>query len=233
MKWTLNYPFNQYKYIVYNKGINDYYEKKYVIASYNIDNVGRESHTYLYHIIKYYDNLNDIIIFLPGSIELVPKYSKAYLLLILINFHNNAVFQVDLYRPNGVNNDLYDQRIIDYKTSSVKNKEILSSLEINKTNQSQIYPYGKWYDHHFKFDIKNSSYYGIFSISKNDILNHDKQYYIELIKNLDYASNPEEGHYFERSWEAVFYPLKYTYKSKLFTWLTCLLHYRKGYYPFN
>ena len=32
-------------------------------------------------------------------------------------------------------------------------------------------------------------------------------YYMDLIKDLDKSSNPEAGHYFERAWEAVFYPM--------------------------
>ena len=69
LKWTLEYPYNKYKYIVYNKGNNDFFEKKNVINVINLPNVGRESHTYLYHIITNYDNLKDINVFLPGSID--------------------------------------------------------------------------------------------------------------------------------------------------------------------
>jgi len=231
LKWTLDYPFNQYKYIVYNKGINDNYEKSNVVRSYKLNNVGREGHAFLYHIINNYDNLSDIVVFLPGSVDLSYKYIKAYLLLILIKIYNNAVFQVDLYRPNGINNDLYDVRVIDYKTSSNANREILSDKEKYTVTQSKIYPYGKWYNHYFNFNIKNSSHFGIFSISKKDILNHSKEYYLKLIKDLEHSSNPEEIHYFEKSWEAVFYPLNNTIKSRLHTWASCLIHYREGYHP--
>ena len=30
LKWTLEFPFNKFQYIVYNKGNNDNYEQKYV-----------------------------------------------------------------------------------------------------------------------------------------------------------------------------------------------------------
>ena len=53
-------------------------------------------------------------------------------------------------------------------------------------------------------------YYGIFSIDKNDILQHPVTRYEVLIKDLSDHSNPEVGHYFERSWCAVFHPLKNT-----------------------
>ena len=33
LAWTLEFPFNQFNYIVYNKGINDTFEKKKSIKS--------------------------------------------------------------------------------------------------------------------------------------------------------------------------------------------------------
>jgi len=56
-------------YVVYNKdnGLNEYDD--YVINSNSIDlcNVGREGHTYLFHIIKNYDNLKNFEIFVHGD----------------------------------------------------------------------------------------------------------------------------------------------------------------------
>ena len=39
-------------------------------------------------------------------------------------------------------------------------------------------------------------------------------YYEDLIKGLSDHQSPEEGHFFERSWAAVFHPLKETYIIK-------------------
>ena len=49
------------------------------------------------------------------------------------------------------------------------------------------------------------------SINKKDIYNHEKQYYYKFMKSLEGAINDELSHYFEKSWEAIFYPLKNTY----------------------
>lgn len=56
--WVSN--LNQ-KYIIYNKGME--------IPYYNIklDNIARESYTYLTHIINNYDNLSDYTVFLQGN----------------------------------------------------------------------------------------------------------------------------------------------------------------------
>ena len=61
LKWTLSYPFNKYKYIVYNKNPdNDDYEKQNVIKTIDIKNQGKCDHTYLYHVVHNYDSLKDI-----------------------------------------------------------------------------------------------------------------------------------------------------------------------------
>ena len=73
LSWTTEFPFDQYKYIVYNKGNNDNFEKKNVSEVINLLNVGRCDHTYLYHIVKNYDNLSSILIFLPGSLNMKKK----------------------------------------------------------------------------------------------------------------------------------------------------------------
>jgi hypothetical protein len=50
--------------IIYNKG-----EKLNINNEIILQNVGRESETYLQHIIKNYDNLSDITIFTQGNIS--------------------------------------------------------------------------------------------------------------------------------------------------------------------
>ena len=69
LKWTTEVPFNKYKFIVYNKGDNEDYEKSRVLRSYKIKNQGKCDHTYLYHVVHNYKNVSDIVIFLPGCID--------------------------------------------------------------------------------------------------------------------------------------------------------------------
>ena len=57
IEWTKDY--NEYVKI-YNKGI---FNKKYE----NLPNIGRESHTYLHHIIGNYKNLSDFTLFVQGN----------------------------------------------------------------------------------------------------------------------------------------------------------------------
>ena len=59
--WTLETPFNEFKYTVYNKGDNDTFEKTNVTKIINLPNVGRCDHTFLYHITENYNNLSNIL----------------------------------------------------------------------------------------------------------------------------------------------------------------------------
>ena len=88
LNWTLETPFNEFKYIVYNKGGNENFEKKNVKQVINLKNVGRECHTYLYHIVNNYDNLNKILVFFPGSINIDYKKDKANMILQKIKNNN-------------------------------------------------------------------------------------------------------------------------------------------------
>ena len=44
-------------------------------------------------------------------------------------------------------------------------------------------------------------------VSRNDIRQHPKKYYQNFLDELSKSPNPEVGHYVERSWCAIFYPL--------------------------
>lgn len=203
VKWINEEPYNNFKVICYNKGDNNIKinNLKKVIQ---LPNVGRESHSYLYHIINNYDNLANISVFLMGSMTdtIHKKNQKLKLLFENLNF-DNSIFICQTY--NNVKDELYDFTLQEYKSTNKNN-----SLKNNdKTlDKAEIYPFGKWFEHYFNdIIITHISYNSIFAINKKHILQHPKEYYIKLIKQLEKSSNPEVGHYFERSWEAVFYPL--------------------------
>jgi len=64
INWLL--PLNSKSLIIYNKGKDDLhlFPKDKIV---NLENIGREGGTYIYHIIKNYDNLNDHTIFIQGN----------------------------------------------------------------------------------------------------------------------------------------------------------------------
>ena len=83
----------------------------------------------------------------------------------------------------------------------------------NKLQLCRLRPYGKWYRYFFgNIKVNYYTYNGIFSIDKRDIIQHSKIKYETLLNTVSNSSNPEAGHYIERSWVAIFYPMIYTKK---------------------
>jgi hypothetical protein len=91
------------KITVYNKGKDDIN-----IPYIKLPNIGRESHTYLYHIINNYDNLSDQTIFCQGDpifhspdfINLVNKYRKKFEPVQPLSIRYWAEEEPPHYEPN-------------------------------------------------------------------------------------------------------------------------------------
>jgi lipopolysaccharide biosynthesis glycosyltransferase len=210
LEWINEYPFNQFQYIVYNKGVNENFCKNNVKQIINLPNVGRESHTYLYHIVNNYDNLSDILIFFPGSLNLNYKKEKAIKILnnIILNNYKKAIF-VGHYQ-NDIFETFKDFKLDNWKCSNLQNLELNPESELQL---SRLRPYGKWYRYFFRnIKARWNTYWGTFSIDKRDIIQHPKTRYKILLNTISNSSNPEANHYMERSWGAVFYPMIYTKK---------------------
>ena len=208
LEWLKAEPFNKYDVIIYNKGDNESFEKpSNVKRGVNLKNVGRESHTYLQHIIQNYDNLSDITIFLPGSNQMQNKMDMSLKLVKTIEETGNAAFIANETHEN-LKTALYDFKIDAYQSTNAENK---TANPESKLKESHIRPYGRWFEYTFG-DIVASSlvYCGVFSVAKEDILQHPLEYYKSLETQLSTSSNPEVGHYFERSWTAVFHPMNKT-----------------------
>ncbi len=206
LEWLREEPFSKYYTIIYNKGVNDKFYKPSNSKIINLENIGRCDHTYIYHIIKNYNNLANVTIFLPGSINLPYKINKAKKTVKMAAENGKTCIYYDGYFKEGVANKYYDFQLSHWSSSDPKNKQIISNTSSgSELTPADIRPFGKWYDAHFNnIKAKHVVYYGIFAISKETIKNNSKKYYSDLIKEFKKSSNPEVGHYFERSWFAIF-----------------------------
>ena len=208
LEWLKHHPFSEYNVIIYNKGTNNnFYKPKKLKYIENLENVGKCDHTYLYHIIKNYDNLSDITIFLPGSCNMEGKIKKTKKLIYEIKHRNKAVFLYNT-KMNNILNKIYDFYLDNWETSFLKNRtgDVDKKLELSKMR-----PFGKWYEYHFpEIKLEYVTYGGIFSISKKDVHNNSTFFYKNLLDELSSSANPEVGHYIERSWYSIFYPIKDT-----------------------
>ena len=211
LKWIMEYPFNKFTYTVYNKGVNENFIKYNVKKIIKLNNVGKCDHTYLYHIIQNYDNLSNIIVFFPGSLDMEYKKQKAKKLLQLImNSNYTKAFFIGDYQHN-LYNSFRTFKLDNWKTTNGQNASINNETDLLKC---RLRPYGKWYKYFFGRTVAHwVSMWGVFSLDKRDILQHQKYRYILLIQTINKHSNPEAGHYIERSWAAIFHPMAYTMKT--------------------
>jgi hypothetical protein len=170
--------------IIYNKGCK-------LEENYNeilLENVGREGHTYYKYIYDNYDNLDDYTIFLQGNpfdhspniIENLHKILKNTKLDISFEFLSECILYCNLsgckYHDNLPLQDVYN-----YLFNENKQRMMF------KTNSN------------FKFGAGAQ-----FIVSKNQILKRPKEFYLKLIKLLEYSVNPMEGYVIERFHKIIF-----------------------------
>jgi len=202
--WFNDYPFNHFDMICYNKGPklpeNCFTETCKVV---NLDNVGRCDHTYLYHIIKNYNNLAPVTIFLPASC--MDSHKKEFTFNVIKHVLETKTTVLQGGIVNDVRKEFYNFTLDEWKATNKEN------IEVNPESQLQkcpIRPFGKWYDANFgpELKIKVFCFYGIIAVAREHIIQHPIERYEKLIKYVSNSSNPEAGHYMERSWGAIFYP---------------------------
>lgn len=203
--WFNKSPFDKFKIKCYNKGpalTNTDPDPRIEISE--LPNVGRCDHTYLYFIVENYHCLPDITIFLPGSCLDDTKAEKTKFIIEKTVQTANTVFSG--YRLPDIANNIYDFNLTEYECNNTENKSLNPEV---KLKPSPIRPFGAWYKHNFGNLRTNFILFrGIFSVHKSHILSHPKEYYENLLSYLDTHSNPEAGHYFERAWPAIFYPIQ-------------------------
>lgn len=171
---------------VYNKGNND--EILNSFKTIKLENVGRESHTYLYHIINNYDNLADKTVFFQGEID------------------DHNILNINDYLKEGHIIGKFTRLNIE----NLKKKINHSDKYKNDKNMKMCnYTPYEWIKYIIGIDIRDNTFSKViwganFSLSKEIILLKPKIFYENIIKHVDCHINPEEGHYLERSWYLIF-----------------------------
>ena len=195
LEWLKQEPFSKFPVLIYNKGDDQFYRppNSWVVQ---LANVGRESHSYLYHILFHYNHHAKVTIFLPGSMDKDYKMSRALRMIEEIRRNHCAVFLGEKYE----NNAFYSFQLEEWTSTSQENHEKNPESTLAP---ARIRPFGKWYDSTFSTPLRYFSYYGIFSVDRSDILQRPRLFYKNLLKELAFSSNPEVGHYIERSWASV------------------------------
>ena len=182
---------------IYNKGgeITESFPSKVTVI--NLKNTGRESHTYLYHILNNYSDLPEKIIFTQAHPD----------------DHVSQNFISDFYSfINGSDEFKYfSQNILEMRIDSDGVEEsgnLNGSFWRNKHSLSSC-----CFTVPFKIipEIESKKWIfgtgAIFGVCKQSILSNTEEFYKSCINILEESSdlvNPPEGHAFERSWYLIF-----------------------------
>jgi len=184
-----------FKITVYNKG--KLLSKNNSFKIINLENKGRESHTWLYHIVNNYNNLNEVSIFLQGRIDdlncMAYKNPNDY--LKEINKYGFSVCRYGLLGPLHWDWNVNINKDIRYKEQWENNEITRSSIGFRNFSK-KLFP-------NIPIFVA-TSYGGCFAVKKEAIHLNDHSFYKKLLKVLSKNKNPIEGHYMERLWCYIF-----------------------------
>lgn len=185
------------KIFIYDKGSNNYSDhlhSKWSITY--LPNVGRESNTYLYHIINHYDSLNSLNLFLQGN-----PYDHS------INFTDQI---------NSITNELVDNI---YPLNHVQIETNNSTYRYHNSHPHGLpLPYFMDLLFDVTMDLNQTikvSYGAQFCVTKLNILSRPIDFYRYLFKLVSRQQDSIEGYVFERLWLYIFdtkMPISNTYK---------------------
>jgi hypothetical protein len=197
LEWlkSIKYPFT-----VYNKG------DEIDIPSIRLENIGRESHTYITHIINNYDNLDDWTCFLQGN----PEYHSNFFIsgdnYYSFNKGDNLNNLNCVWKKNDTNKHLDFFNLIPEKIEGIyfishyisfcdrKGYPEHPNLDIDKF-LNEFFPEKK--DNIIRFSVGAQ-----FIVPKKLILKHSKEFYIKIYNYI--INNYESPWVLERVWDLIF-----------------------------
>lgn len=182
---------NDINVILYNKKNKDF--------GIPVKNIGVDAYDKLHFIINNYDNLPDIIIFSTDNILSEGNKKSKKLKYIIENINilksKSGLLAGHIYK--------IPKNEIKFELSKYKNINII---------RSSIKPYDKWFNTFINKNINVADTYSnkksVFAVTKDLILSNSKDFYINLLKEVEKHSlnghDSEVPHYFERAWVEIF-----------------------------
>ena len=205
LEWLADSRFDGFRVVVYNKGsasVDIPPSRCRVTTVVTLPNVGREAHTYLYHIIKHYENPDDLTLFVMGSShENIEKRNKADKLVKASENSKPAMVVHQLSHRE--QQTLPSFQLDTYHSSTGLNS---AAHPRGRLHPAPTRPFGSWHDAIFGQGRQPThiAYNSFFSATRKDIWSNSKHLYKSLLAQLETSSNPESGHYMERSWASLF-----------------------------
>lgn len=170
---------------IYNKGAPLPENSKFPVTT--LPNVGREAHTYLYHIVHAYENMREYVVFVQGSI-LANEGCCTNPLQYVIDLISSA-------RALGISanwkrwNDMYPT---DYHM-----RERVACVPSNDGS------FGQWFEKRVSpLYINNPKWFkgAVFCVRSEWIRMRPKSFYQALLHTMSQSNAPEEAYYMERAW---------------------------------
>jgi len=176
--------------LIYNKGINNIDSNIFNVVQ--LKNVGRESHTYLYHIVNNYEKLAENTIFFQGNIS-------DHKILNMTDYLNNNKITAHF------ENIPFDKLKSNIQHKGKWQKEYNNGVMLKES----LTPYN-WLKNVIgivfeeNIDIIKVIWGANFAVSKDLIKSKPKSFYQNILRYIEHHVNPELGHYIERSWYIFF-----------------------------
>jgi Protein of unknown function (DUF3431) len=200
LSWIPNIPTTAYsKGFIYNKGtaITAQYPNMELSI---LPNLGREGHTYVHHIVQKYNELPDIILFIPGSVW-TNENKRSRLQKILDHIQTNGSSVIIGHKDPKTIDEAHNFSLDIWDGTSQENSRHNPE---NKIQPSSDRPLRTWFEKRFAGESLNCvSFLGIVAASREDIQKRPIEFYRGLLEELS-SVHPEAGHYTERTWKTIF-----------------------------
>ena len=162
----------------------------------NLSNTGRESHTYLYHIINNYGHLPERVVFTQAH----PFDHVRGTFINEINNFNKSNRPFYYFSKNILSVQYYNNSFIEY--GILNNREWKNYHNINSPIKKTIFQDYK--DENVKLLFGTGAIYGVDNAL---IIRNSLDFYVNCMNVLNNSANlvnPDEGHSFERLWHYIF-----------------------------
>jgi hypothetical protein len=170
-----------------------------------LPNVGVCDHTYLYHILKVYDDPEqaDITVFLPASAN--SNSNKKPKVARILNLAKLGIPSISAYKAyDKPENDKVGGPgfyLNEWNVTDKRNRDGDDSKLVEATPR----PFGKWFEKYFPGQkMERVSVFGMFAATRDMILSNPRTLYESLIETVERDKYPEAAHYVERSWATLF-----------------------------
>jgi hypothetical protein len=180
---------------VYTKGTENLVLNNPKTLVTRLPNIGRESHTYLYHCYSHYDEINeekktDFVFFVQGSPHGM-EGERLYKAMQELSENREMKFTSN-FRVSSAYSFLNKGRCDSWQGQTSRSK----------------YDIKEWCDNFLRSDLQIEKipvfWNACFGVSSDRILSNHKEKYKFLMEGELSELNPECGHYFERLWYYVF-----------------------------